>query len=248
MTTMTEDGQCAPPHRPVLLEACCGSVEEAVAADGAGADRLELCAGLPTGGVTPSLGMLQEVIDRVRIPVVAMVRPREGGPCPPEADFLAAVRDVRLCVQHGATEVICGVLTPDGSIDRDRNRQLVEAADGRPVAFHRVFDMVPDLSGALEDLIDLGFARVLTSGGHPNVDEGLDGLEQLTRLAAGRITILAGGGVRPHNARRLVEVAGCRELHFSFRADSGTTGYGGAMDFRPVPERIEAVRSEVSGL
>lgn len=228
-----------------ILEACCGSVEEALAAAGAGADRIELCAALPTGGVTPSVGTLEEVLDRVGVPVVAMVRPREGGPCPPDADFRAAVRDVRHCVAAGAHQIVCGVLDGRGRIDRERNRVLVEAAEGRPVAFHRVFDLVGDLDRALEELVELGFARVLTSGGAPDVDAGFEALGRLVARAAGRLTILPGGGVREHNARRLVAEAGCRELHFSMRRPLGP-GYGGALEFEPDPKRIEAIRAALA--
>jgi copper homeostasis protein len=232
----------------VVIEACCGSVEEAVAADLAGADRIELCAGLPTGGVTPSLGMLEEVLDRVSVPVVFMVRPREGRACPAEEEFRAAVRDVRHAVRAGAHEVICGVLDAAGSVDLGRNRELVEAAEGQPVAFHRVFDMCPSLPSALEDLVSLGFCRVLTSGCDGEVDEGLFGLRGLVAQAEGRIVILPGGGVREHNAARLVLEAGCRELHFSFRKASGFVGYGGVEDTVPAPERIRAIREIVAGL
>jgi copper homeostasis protein len=186
--------------------------------------------------------MLEEARARLTISIVAMVRPREGGPCPPEPDFRAAVRDVECCVRHGADEIICGVLDGSGRVDRSKNKELLEAAGGKPVAFHRVFDMTPDLDESLESLVELGFCRVLTSGGFETVDGGMAVLERLVRRAAGRITILPGGGVRPSNARALVE-AGCTELHFSFREPTLEAGYGGVADFRPLPERIAAVRS-----
>lgn len=228
----------------MFLEACCGSVEEVVAAAEAGADRVELCAGLPTGGVTPSVGMIEEARARVSVPIVAMVRPREGGPCPAEPDFRAALRDVGHCVRAGADEIICGVLDASGLIDRERNRALIEAAEGKPVAFHRVFDMTPDLDAGLEELIALGFCRVLTSGGAPDVDAGLAGLRRLVERAAGRIVILPGGGVREHNACALRDV-GCAELHFSFRREVGA-GYGGVPDTQPDPGRIRRIRAALA--
>lgn len=218
-----------------------------MAAERAGADRIELCAGLPTGGVTPSMGMLEETLNRVSLPIVFMVRPREGRACPAEEEFRAAVRDVRHAVRAGAHQIICGVLDKDNRVDRERNRALLEAADGRPVAFHRVFDACPSLPEALEVLVDLGFARVLTSGGAEDVDAGMDGLAMLVKQSDGRLTILPGGGVREHNSARLVQ-AGCRELHFSFRKPSGIPGYGGVEDSVPAPERIRAVRSIVEAL
>ncbi|MBS1715114.1 MAG: copper homeostasis protein CutC [Armatimonadetes bacterium] len=229
----------------VLLEACCASVEEAVAAQAGGADRIELCAALPTGGVTPSPGMIEEARARIDLPIVAMVRPREGGPDWPDPDFRAAVRDVRRCFEAGADEVITGVLGHGLTIDVSRNRELVEAAEGRPVAFHRVFDMTPDPDTALDALIGLGFVRVLTSGCPTTVDEGITGLTRLVRRSSGRLTVLAGGGVREHNARRLVEECGCQELHFSFRRATGFPSYGGIEDFQAVPSRIAAVRTAI---
>jgi copper homeostasis protein len=109
----------------VVLEVVCASVEEAAASGGA--DRIELCAALPTGGVTPTIGMIEETRAVSPLPIVAMVRPREGGPCPPEPDFRAALRDVAHCVRAGADEIVCGVLAPDGRVDSDRNLALVEA-------------------------------------------------------------------------------------------------------------------------
>lgn len=233
---------------PVLIEACCGSVEEAIAAEQAGADRIELCAAFPTGGVTPSLGMFELARESVSIPIVVMVRPREGRADPDESDFKASLRDVRRFVELGADEVICGVLSRGGTIDVDRNRALVAAADGRPVAFHRVFDQSPDLCSALEEIIGLGFCRVLTSGGALNVDLGFEQVKLLVTWAGDHCTILPGGGVRPHNARRLVAEAGCRSLHFSFRKPSGYAGYATVLDTIPDPDVIHAVRAAVSDL
>ncbi|MFZ4508583.1 MAG: copper homeostasis protein CutC [Fimbriimonas sp.] len=226
------------------IEVCCGSVEEAIAAEAAGADRVELCAGLPTGGVTPSVGMIEEARAVLRIPIVAMVRPREGRANPPMSDFRASVRDVRHCFSAGADEVIVGVLDAAGEIDMDLNREYLAAAEGLPVAFHRVFDMTPDLDRSLESLVELGFARVLTSGGAADVDLGMARLGSLVVRAAGRITILPGGGVRPHNVRALAEI-GCTEVHFSSRRASRFSGYGGVEDFEPDADRVRLVRELV---
>ncbi len=232
----------------ILIEACCGSVEEAVAAEAAGADRIELCAALPTGGVTPSMGMIEETLERVKIPVVVMVRPKEGRPNPSEDDFRAALRDVRLAVRAGAHQIITGFLDETRWPDAERNRALVDAADGRPVAFHRVFDMTPSLNEALEDVIEQGFIRVLTSGGEATVDSGMDRIMELVEYAGNRITILPGGGVRSHNVNHLVEYALCRELHFSFRQATGVEGYSGNEDTEPEPERIREIRAIVDAI
>lgn len=232
------------PYPHVVLEACCASVEEAVAAFEAGADRVELCAGLPTGGVTPSPGSIEEAKSLVSIPIVAMIRPKEGRPQMSDADYRSTLRDVKHMLRAGADELIVGVLDDQGRIDRVRNRAYIDAAEGRPVAFHRVFDMTPNLEESLDTLIELGFARVLTSGGALDVENGLPSLSRLVMQAGDRITVLAGGGVRPHNARKLVE-AGCRELHFSIRKPSGFGGYQGLDDTVPDPERIRQMRAAV---
>lgn len=232
----------------VLIEACCGSVQEAVAAQHAGADRIELCAALPTGGVTPSQGMIDEARSALSIPIVAMVRPREGGPCPPGEDFRAAVRDVRHAFAAGADEVITGFLDRTRRVDRDRNRALIEAAEGRPMAFHRVFDMCPDLDEALEDVVELGFCRILTSGGAASVETGLAGLRRLVDRAQGRLTILPGGGVRPSNVAKLVTDCRCQEVHFSFREPTGEPGYQGDAEFCPAPDRIRQTRQILDAL
>lgn len=227
--------------KPILIEVCCGSVEEAISAEAAGADRIELCAALPTGGVTPSLGMLLTTRESIRIPIVAMVRPREGGACPPEPDFIAAVKDVQICARDGADEIICGVLNSDGEIDLLRNKEFIEAAEGKPVAFHRVFDMTADLEKSLDQLIELGFSRVLTSGGKPSVVTGMFKIESLLKRAENQITILPGGGVRLENVAQLIQI-GCKELHFSARIENHV-GYSGIRDFCPNPERIHQIRS-----
>ncbi|MCE9558929.1 MAG: copper homeostasis protein CutC [Armatimonadetes bacterium] len=229
----------------ILLEAVTATMDEVMAATAGGVDRIELCEALPTGGVTPSIGMLEEALECCDLPIVTMVRPREGNPTFSNADLKCAVRDVTRCADAGSHEIIFGVLDSANRIDMAMNRELIAAAQGRPVVFHRVFDMIPDLDEGLEQLIELGFSRLLTSGGADNVDLGMDRLSSLLTRAAGRITILPGGGVRPHNAKRLVEI-GCKELHFSFRKLSGKPGYSGIEDTLPDIERALEMRRLVS--
>lgn len=231
----------------IVLEACCGSVEEAAAAQAGGADRLELCAALPTGGVTPSIGMMHAAKEVFSQPIVAMIRPKEGRPSPSPEEQRAALLDVKPLIQAGADELIFGWLTADGRVDKDGMKRMLDEADGTPCCFHRVFDMCRDLDEALEDIIEVGFIRVLTSGGQPNVDLGLDRLRQLQQRAGDRMVILPGGGVRESNVQDLVGKAGLKELHFSFRQKTGIPGYQGDADTTPMPERIRAIRGLVSG-
>ncbi|HRF60620.1 MAG TPA: copper homeostasis protein CutC [Fimbriimonadaceae bacterium] len=229
----------------VVLEAVCGSVDEALAAVEAGADRLEVCAALPTGGVTPSLGMIEAIRDRVGVPIVAMIRSHEGALTASEAEIAAMERDIRALPAH---EFVFGILRADGTIDQEAVLRLFDAAAGRPCCFHRVFDRVPQPHEALEQLVRWGFRRVLTSGGADSAPEGTNAIRTLVAQAAERITILPGGGIRPGNARALVEATGCDELHFSFRTTTDAPAYPGAPAFRPDPDRIRAIRAEVDDL
>ncbi|HEY4900990.1 MAG TPA: copper homeostasis protein CutC [Terriglobales bacterium] len=210
----------------ILLEIVASTVDDCVAAESGGADRIELCAAIATGGLTPSLGTLVEVKKRVRVPLMAMVRPRAGGFCYSEADFAAMQRDAAFLLEHGADGIVFGVLHSDSSVDTKRCGKLLELAGGRQTVFHRAFDVVPDPSDALEDLIDLGFTRVLTSGQKKTALEGGDLLHRLIARAGPRIELMAGGGVRSHNVRQLVEATRCTQVHmtaFSAQVDSSTS-------------------------
>jgi copper homeostasis protein len=151
------------------------------------------------------------------------------------------LRDVKHLVRAGADQLIFGWLTPDNRVDREGMKRMIEAAEGTPCCFHRVFDMTRDLDEALDDLMSLGFIRVLTSGGAATVDQAFPVLERLQARAGHDFAILAGGGVREANCQELAR-RGLREIHFSFRQPSSTPGYGGVDDFQPLPERISAIR------
>ncbi len=226
----------------ILIEACCGSIEEALVAETAGADRIELCAALPTGGVTPSIGMLEIAKENLKIPIVAMVRPKEGRP-QVSADALKVVlSDIKLLIKHGANEIITGFLDSNGKVDEYSSKHILDTANETPVAFHRVFDMSENLFVAIDTLTELGFKRVLTSGGKPSVDEGIEIIKQLNKHSNSKITVLPGGGVRQHNARRLVEYANCKELHFSFRMPSNHESYANIQDSIPDPNQITKIK------
>lgn len=199
----------------MLVEIVVQSGEDAVAAERGGAHRVELCAGLALGGLTPSLGLLQTVRSLVELPIMAMVRPREGGFEYSAASFTAMEADVESLVEAGADGVVLGVLRPDGRIDVPRCRRLVYLAQGRPVVCHRAFDATPDPLEALETLIDLGFTRILTGGGKPKALDGVDTLRALIERADGRIEILPGGSIRADNAREIIERTGATQIHLA---------------------------------
>jgi copper homeostasis protein len=210
------------PGRP-LIEVCVESTDDAVTAATGGADRIELNAALALDGLTPSPGVLIETRQVVRVPLIAMARPRGGDFVYSAAEFRALQRDVDFALEHGANGVAFGILTTDNRIDTRRCRQITRQLDGRPatLVFHRAFDRVADPFEALDQLIDLGVHRIMTSGGRPTAAAGAPVLAKLLKRADGRIEILPAGGVRPANAARLLTRTGCDQLHTSVRGRDG---------------------------
>lgn len=202
----------------VALEIAANSLASALAAEAGGADRIELCANLAEGGVTPSPGTLAMVRERVSLPVVVLVRPR-GGDFVHDADELETMRrDVAHCAALGFEGVAIGVLTPSGDVDREACARLIEAAGRMRVTFHRAFDRVREREQALETVLALGCARLLTSGGAPTAEQGVACIAASVRQAAGRLEIIAGAGVRPANAAAILAAARPDALHSSASA------------------------------
>ena len=199
----------------IQIEACVESLEAAVAAAEGGAHRIELCADLRVGGVSPGKALLEACLARLAIPVFVMVRPRPGDFHYSAREHATMLDEIRRVTAAGAHGIVTGTLRSDRRVNDARTRDLVAAARPRPVTFHRAFDDCPDSARALETLIALGVTRVLTSGGAPTAQEGAAKIAQLVRLAAGRIGILAGGGVNGSNVAALVRGSGVREVHLS---------------------------------
>lgn len=228
----------------MIIEVSCGTVEEALLAAQFGADRIELCAALSTGGVTPSPSSFRIVKQELSIPVFAMVMQPEADYCPNESDFQAMLDDVSWFAEQGADGFCFGCLMENKHIDEFRNQELISRAQGKPVTFHRVFDEMPRNSHDLELLQGLGFSRLLTSGCPTVVDDGMENLRQLQ--ANSPIQILAGGGVRESNATALRDL-GITEIHFSLRSGlNGRTGYQGAKLPGIDPERITRVKQALA--
>lgn len=245
----------------ILLEIVASTVEDCLAAASSGADRIELCAAIAGGGLTPSLGTLIEAKKQVRIPLVAMVRPRAGGFCYSNVDFAVMRRDAALLLGHGADGIVFGILHSDGSVDSKRCGKMLEIAGGRQTVFHRAFDVAPDPFRALEELIDLGFTRVLTSGQQKTALQGSNLIRRLIERAGNRIEALPGAGIRAHNVEQLVQATGCKQvhmtafsaeidpstaaspLHFGSIADSSSSAYGHVdrETVRRVRETLDAI-------
>ncbi len=201
----------------VLLEVCVDSVEAAGAAQEGGAGRVELCADLLEGGITPSSGTISLARERLTIPIHVLIRPRGGDFCYSESEFEVMKRDIEQAKSMGADAIVSGVLQPDGTIDVTRTRALIDLARPLSFTFHRAFDMAREPQAALETLIDLGVERLLTSGQEASAWEGSDLIAELVRQARGRIIVMAGGGINGRNAGRIIAQSGVTELHASAR-------------------------------
>jgi copper homeostasis protein len=196
-----------------FLEICTDSLSVAKLAALHGCGRIELCSGLSEGGLTPSLGLIEACIRDVDIPVRVLVRPRPGDFSYSAEEFRIMLRDIELIKETGADGVVFGLLTNQGRIDRSRSLWLVEAAQPMGVTFHRAFDYCRDPQEALEDIIELGFDTLLTSGQQPTVKEGVATLANLVQQARERICIMPGGGVRANLFPHILQQTGARVFH-----------------------------------
>ncbi len=199
------------------LEIAAFTLEGAMTAQAAGADRIEFCENPSDGGTTPSYGNLKQARSRLKIPVFPIIRPRAGDFLYSEAEFDAMIQDLQLCKNLGFDGVVLGLLNADGSIDKRRTTQLVEMAYPMDVTFHRAFDRCKDPLQSLEDVIDCGCTRILTSGQFPAALDGAELISQLVNKADDRITILVGSGVNSSNIKSLAEKTGATEFHASAR-------------------------------
>lgn len=211
----------------IELEICCGSVDDAVAAEKGGANRVEFCSALFLGGLTPSVGAILEAKSRLTIPVMAMIRPRSSGFCYSSIDMDVMVRDTESAVKAGADGIVFGILKEDGTVDIERCRRIRDLAGDRQVVFHRAIDVTPDPFRALDELIDMGITRVLTSGQQSTALEGAELIKKLIDYSRGRVEILPGGGIRVQTVKELVEKTGAMQVHMTAsRTQFDTSGAG----------------------
>jgi len=182
-----------------------------------GANRIEFCANPEEGGTTPYYGMIAAARRNTTIELCPIIRPRGGDFLFTDLEFQAMLADVEQCGLLGCDGVVIGMLSKDGHVDIERCAELIRRAGSMTVTFHRAFDRVKDPMRSLEEIIDLGCARILTSGLRPNVDIGKDTLRALVDAAAGRITIMPGSGVRSTNVLALAQFTGAKAFHSSAR-------------------------------
>jgi len=204
--------------RDFLLEIAVTSLERAMAAERAGADRLELCTDLESGGLTPNVKLIRQVRSAVRIPIHVLVRPRAGNFVYASSEFAQMKEAIAAIRGENVQGIVSGVLIPDGSVDKQRTGELFTLASPMRTTFHRAFDETSNLAAALEDIVLTGAHRILTSGGARDATAGASVLRSLIQQAGRRITILPGGGLHPGNIAALARASGARELHIGLGA------------------------------
>ena len=197
-----------------ILEVCASDIDSAAAAQAGGAERIELCSALSEGGITPSFGLAVHAM-RLGMRVHALIRPRGGDFLYNEAEVDTMVADIEALRGLGVHGVVIGALTAEGDIDMPACRRMAEAAKGMSITFHRAFDRCRCPHEALEQIIELGCNRLLTSGQAPTALQGAELIASLVRQAAGRIVVMPGCGVTAHNAAQILKLTGADEIHAS---------------------------------
>ena len=241
----------------IRIEVCCGSADDVIEAFHAGADRVELNSDLFHGGLTPTVGSLRIAKRETGMPIMTMVRPREGGFCYAPAEFAVCREVARVLLNNGADGLVFGFLHENGTIDRERTRILAETAleAGKEAVFHRAIDVVPDWREAIDLLAELRVTRILTSGQEPDVAYGTKTVRDMIAYAAGRIQILPGAGVTPRNMARILAETGADQLHIAVHrtlSDSSADNnrsiyYGGCL--YPPEDRFQMIdRGAVRGM
>jgi copper homeostasis protein len=197
----------------LLLEISVESLDLAIAAERGGAHRIELCEYLAVGGVTPSTDLMRKARAAIKIPVFAMIRPRDEDFVYSASELAQMRREIELAKECKMDGVVLGILRSDKTVNIAQTRELVQIARPLPLTFHRAFDETPDLHAALEAVVATGATRILTSGGKPSAEQGVAVLAGLVTTAADRITILPGGGINAANLGEIVRATHTREFH-----------------------------------
>ncbi len=195
------------------LEICAGSLRSALSAQEGGADRVELCDNLYEGGTTPSYGMIKTCRSLLKIPVFPIIRPRGGDFVYSDEEFEVMKKDMLACSELGCEGVVFGILLPDGTVDTERCSELVGLSGTMQLTFHRAFDRCGNRERGLEDIISMGFHRILTSGGMDHAADAIPELDRLVKQAENRISIMPGSGITAHNLLKIAKETGAHEFH-----------------------------------
>jgi copper homeostasis protein len=226
-----------------LLEITVESLDNALAAERGGADRIELCADLIHAGLTPSAAALRKLHEELEIPVFCIIRPRAGDFLYNEGELAVMKRDISMARDLGMDGVVLGALRPDRTVDVERTTELVQWSRPLEVTFHRAFDAVPDLLAALEDVISTGATRILTSGGAAGAPQGVNNLSKLVKAAGDRIVIMPGGGLDAANITAVVTSTGAKEFHSGL----GSVLPYGSSNLQRFEAEIHAMKRHIKG-
>ena len=242
-----------PKGKKYIIEIATSDFVTTKAAVEGGADRIELCANLAEGGTTPSFGTIKRCRESFNVLLYPIIRPRGGDFLYNKDEYEIMLAEVKLCRQLGCDGIVTGLLNMDGTIDIARTSGLVELAYPMEVTFHRAFDRCLDPFEAMEELIEMGCERILTSGQQPKVNEGVELIAELNKKADGRIIIMPGSGVRKENIKMLAEKTGCTEFHSSLRSKTKSPmqylhpGFAGSeesyMNNAIDPAEVKAIRN-----
>lgn len=231
------------------LEVCANTINSAISAQKGGADRIELCTNILQGGTTPSYGTIVEVRNRVNLDIIVLIRPREGNFVYANSEFEIMQKDIEMCVKLGCRGIATAILTNEGTIDKERNKILVTIAksNGLETTFHRAIDRTQDIVRSTEEIIELGFDRILTSGGYPTVQQGIDNILKINKLFDKYIKIMPGGGITPENIAEIANRTKAKEFHgtFSSTIEDSNSWYNPNMDDQNwiVETNIEKVKA-----
>jgi copper homeostasis protein len=199
------------------IEICAANIQSAQAAQAGGASRIELVDNLFEGGTTPSYATIQMACAILTIDIMVMIRPRGSDFCYSDLEFEIMKKDIELCRELGVRGVVFGILNKDGTVDKERTRELVDLARPLEVTFHRAFDVTPDPAQALEAVIECGVDRILTAGQQNTVPEGLELITRIVEKAGDRISIMPGSGIHEKNIRTIRNATGAGEFHLTAR-------------------------------
>ena len=231
-------------NRRFLLEISVETLEAALAAQRGGANRIELCGNLSIGGVTPNVELMRMAREQLHIPIFVMIRLRGGDFVYSETEFAEMERSIAEAKQAGMDGVVLGILTKDRSVDIERTRELVAIARPLPATFHRAFDDCADLREALEDVMQTGANRILTSGGAKTALEGAALLAELVAATGNRITIVPGAGISASNIARVVKETAAREFHSGL----GTVLPYGSHDYQRFETEVRKLAEQLASL
>lgn len=207
------------------MEVCVDNLESAINAESGGAMRIELCLALSEGGLTPTVGLLKAVKRKVKIPIFVMIRPRGGDFVYSNDEVEIMMEDINILKDNGADGFVTGILTSSGKVDVKNCIKLLKLTEGLPVTFHRAFDKVNSPQESLEEIIALGFQRILTSGLQSSASQGIPLIKELIETAKDRIIIMPGAGVKRDNVSQILKETGAKEFHGSAKVHKGSNYY-----------------------